>query len=227
MENKEIQILLVDDEPDILEILKYNLSKEGYQISTANNGKQAIKKAKKKNPHLVILDMMMPGMDGIETCKKLREIPEMQKSIITFLTALSEDLKEMQSYEAGADDYITKPIRPKVLVSKVKALLRRFKTIKEEKKLLISGDLSIDKEAFQLQKNGEKIHLPRKEFEMLVLLISKKGKVFSREEILENIWGKDVVVGDRTVDVHIRKIREKIGKNSIITVTGIGYKYVV
>ncbi len=227
MENKEIQILLVDDEPDILEILEYNLSKEGYQITTANNGKKALKKAKKINPHLVILDMMMPGMDGIETCKKLREIPEMQKSIITFLTALSEDLKEMQSYEAGADDYITKPIRPKVLVSKVKALLRRFKPIKTEKNLINSGDLIIDKAAFQLQKNGENIHLPRKEFEMLALLISQEGKVFSREEILKSIWGKDVIVGDRTVDVHIRKIREKIGKEKIITVTGIGYKYVV
>jgi len=226
MENKEIQILLVDDEPDILEILEYNLSKEGYQISLAENGKQALKKAKKINPHLVILDMMMPGMDGIETCKKMRKIPAMQNSIITFLTALSEDLKEMQSYEAGADDYITKPIRPKVLVSKVKALLRRFKTIAKNQ-LLISGDLSIDQSAFQLQRNGENIHLPRKEFEMLVLLISQEGKVFSREEILEKIWGKEVIVGDRTVDVHIRKLREKIGKEKIITVTGIGYKYVV
>lgn len=226
MENKEIQILLVDDEPNILEILEYNLSKEGYQISLAENGKQALKKAKKINPHLVILDMMMPGMDGIETCKKMRKIPAMQNSIITFLTALSEDLKEMQSYEAGADDYITKPIRPKVLVSKVKALLRRFKTIAKNQ-LLISGDLSIDQSAFQLQRNGENIHLPRKEFEMLVLLISQEGKVFSREEILEKIWGKEVIVGDRTVDVHIRKLREKIGKEKIITVTGIGYKYVV
>lgn len=227
MNNKHIEILLVDDEPDILEILSYNLSKEGYQIRKAKNGKKALKKVKEKAPHLIILDMMMPGMDGIETCKKLRQLPNMQNTIITFLTAVNQDIKEMESYDAGADDYITKPIRPKVLVSKVKALLRRFKDKPSNNNLLSSGDLSIDKQAYQLTQNGEKLHLPKKEFDILYLLVAQTGKAFSREEILKEVWGENVVVGGRTVDVHIRKLREKIGANKIETVSGIGYKYVI
>jgi len=219
----EKEILLVDDEPDILEILDYNLSKEGYSIRKAESGKKAIKKAKEKIPHLIILDLMMPGMDGIETCEKLREIPELDKTVIAFLTALNEDLKEVESYDAGADDYITKPIRPKLLVSKVKALLRRFNT--GEHAILQSGDLMIDKESYQLRQKGKNLHLPRKEFEMLYLMVKEEGKVFTREEILNEVWGDEVVVGDRTVDVHIRKLREKIGSEKIITISGIGYKY--
>lgn len=226
MENKNIEILLVDDEPDILEILSYNLSKEGYQIRKAKNGKKALKKAKETTPHLIILDMMMPGMDGIETCKKLRLLPDLKNTVITFLTAVNQDIKEMESYDAGADDYITKPIRPKVLVSKVKALLRRFNDQIDEV-LLNSGDLIIDKQAYQIKQNNEKLHLPKKEFDILYLLVAETGKVFSRAEILNEVWGEDVVVGGRTVDVHIRKLREKIGADKIETVSGIGYKYVI
>lgn len=224
MEISKIEILLVDDDPDILEILEYNLSREGYQIRKAKNGVEALEKAKESTPHLVILDMMMPVMDGLETCKKLREIPEMQESIITFLTALNEDAKEMESYRAGADDYITKPIRPKVLVSKVKALLRRFYS-KEKNSIIQKSDLTIDTDAYKIEYKGEKLHLPRKEFEILVLLAAESEKVFSREEILKEVWGDDVIVGGRTVDVHIRKLREKLGSNRIETVTGIGYKF--
>lgn len=224
MEQNNIEILLVDDEPDILEILEYNLSKEGYRIRTAENGLEALKKAAELTPHLVILDMMMPVMDGLETCKKLRELPEMEESIIAFLTALNEDVKEMESYQAGADDYITKPIRPKVLVSKVKALLRRF-SAKEKNNIFQRKDLLIDIDAYKIEKNGEKIHLPRKEFEILILLATASEKVFSREEILKEVWGEDVIVGGRTVDVHIRKLREKLGTDLIETVTGIGYKF--
>lgn len=224
MEHNNIEILLVDDEPDILEILEYNLSKEGYRIRTAQNGLEALEKAKNLTPHLVILDMMMPVMDGLETCKKLRELPEMEESIIAFLTALNEDVKEMESYQAGADDYITKPIRPKVLVSKVKALLRRF-SAKEKSNILQRKNLLIDIDAYKIEQNGEKIHLPRKEFEILILLATVPEKVFSREEILKEVWGEDVIVGGRTVDVHIRKLREKLGADLIETVTGIGYKF--
>lgn len=221
---EHIEILLVDDEPDILEILEYNLSKEGYRIRTAQNGLEALEKARTLTPHLVILDMMMPVMDGLETCKKLRELPEMEESIIAFLTALNEDVKEMESYRAGADDYITKPIRPKVLVSKVKALLRRF-SAKEKSNILQRKDLLIDIDAYKIEQNGEKIHLPRKEFEILILLATASEKVFSREEILREVWGEEVIVGGRTVDVHIRKLREKLGPDLIETVTGIGYKF--
>lgn len=227
MKKKSIKILLVDDEPDILEIIGYNLANEGYQIFTASNGVKAISQAVKHKPHLIILDVMMPEMDGIEACEKLRGIPELSETIITFLTARGEDYSQVAGFEAGADDYITKPIKPKVLVSKVKALLRRFK----EKDLMDIniklGNLVINREEYKVLKGKEEIILPRKEFELLALLASKPGKVFKREDILDRVWGNLVVVGERTIDVHIRKLREKIGDDRFKTVKGVGYKFVV
>jgi len=227
MKKKDITILLVDDEPDILEIVGYNLSAEGYQVITAENGIKAIKIAKKKKPQLIILDVMMPEMDGIEACEQIRKIPELSETIITFLTARGEDYSQMAGFDAGADDYITKPIKPKVLVSKVKALLRRFKEIDPTSNIVTIGDLIINREEYKIIKNDEEIILPRKEFELLSLLTSKPGKVFTREEILDKVWGNEVVVGGRTIDVHIRKLREKIGDDSFTTVKGVGYKFVV
>ncbi|WP_242084116.1 response regulator transcription factor [Aestuariivivens sediminis] len=225
MDKKDIKILLVDDEPDILEIVSYNLSNEGYQILTAENGIEAVKKAKKDQPHLIILDVMMPEMDGIEACEQIRKIPNLKDTIITFLTARGEDYSQVAGFDAGADDYITKPIKPKVLVSKVKALLRRFKQEEKDNKLKI-GNLVIDRDEYKISLKGEEIILPRKEFELLSLLTSKPGKVFKRDEILDKVWGNEVVVGGRTIDVHIRKLREKIGDDSFKTVKGVGYKFV-
>jgi two-component system alkaline phosphatase synthesis response regulator PhoP len=227
MKKKDIKILLVDDEPDILEIVEYNLSAEGYQVFTAENGVEAIKKAKKHHPHLIILDVMMPEMDGIEACEKMRGIPDLSDTIITFLTARGEDYSQVAGFEAGADDYITKPIKPKVLVSKVKALLRRFKETSSEEASVSLGNLVINREEYKVIKNKKEITLPRKEFELLSLLASKPGKVFKREDILDKVWGNEVVVGGRTIDVHIRKLREKIGDDSFKTVKGVGYKFVV
>ncbi len=227
MKKKDITILLVDDEPDILEIVGYNLSAEGYTVITADNGEKAVKIAKKKKPQLIILDVMMPEMDGIEACEQIRKIPELSETIITFLTARGEDYSQMAGFDAGADDYITKPIKPKVLVSKVKALLRRFKEIDPTSNILTIGDLIINREEYKIIKNEEEIILPRKEFELLSLLTSKPGKVFTREEILDKVWGNEVVVGGRTIDVHIRKLREKIGDDSFTTVKGVGYKFVI
>lgn len=227
IKNKNIRILLVDDEPDILEIVGYNLSSEGYQVFTATNGIKAIAAAKKHLPHLIILDVMMPEMDGIEACQKIRSYPELSESIITFLTARGEDYSQMAGYEAGADDYITKPIKPKVLVSKVKALLRRFKETKKEESHIQLGDLVINREEYKIILNKVEILLPRKEFELLSLLASKPGKVFKRDEILDKVWGNEVVVGGRTIDVHIRKLREKIGDDKFKTVKGVGYKFVI
>ncbi|MEX0996075.1 MAG: response regulator transcription factor [Flavobacteriaceae bacterium] len=227
MKKKDIKILLVDDEPDILEIVEYNLSAEGYQVYTAENGLEAVKKAKKHLPHLIILDVMMPEMDGIEACEKMRGIPDLSNSIITFLTARGEDYSQVAGFEAGADDYITKPIKPKVLVSKVKALLRRFKETSSEEATVNIGNLVINREEYKVIKNKKEITLPRKEFELLALLASKPGKVFKREDILDKVWGNEVVVGGRTIDVHIRKLREKIGDKSFKTVKGVGYKFVV
>ncbi|MFN4762330.1 response regulator transcription factor [Gillisia sp. Q332] len=227
MKKKDITILLVDDEPDILEIVGYNLSAEGYQVMTAENGVDAVKIAKKKVPHLIILDVMMPEMDGIEACAQIRKIPELSETIITFLTARGEDYSQMAGFDAGADDYITKPIKPKVLVSKVKALLRRFKDEEPSSNIVKIGDLVINREEYKIIKNDVELILPRKEFELLSLLASKPGKVFKREEILDNVWGNEVVVGGRTIDVHIRKLREKIGDESFKTVKGVGYKFVV
>ncbi|MFI0427650.1 MAG: response regulator transcription factor [Flavobacterium sp.] len=224
MKKKDIKILLVDDEKDILEIVGYNLSQEGYQISTANNGKEAIAKAKKELPHLIILDVMMPEMDGIEACENIRKIPELQDTIITFLTARSEDYSQVAGFDAGADDYIAKPIKPKVLVSKVKALLRRLKEDNQATSTLTVGNIEINREEYKIISSGKEIILPRKEFELFYLLATKPGKVFTREEILDKVWGNEVVVGGRTIDVHIRKLREKIGDDFFKTIKGVGYK---
>lgn len=224
MNKKDIKILLVDDEPDILEIVGYNLSNQGYQVITAENGVEAVKKAKKEYPHLIILDVMMPEMDGIETCETIRKIPELKDVVITFLTARGEDYSQVAGFDAGADDYITKPIKPKVLVSKVKALLRRFK--EEANDSVKVGNLVINRDEYKIFLKGVEKTLPRKEFELLSLLASKPGKVFKRDEILDKVWGNEVVVGGRTIDVHIRKLREKIGDKSFKTVKGVGYKFV-
>tara|TARA_R110000868_G_scaffold219558_1_gene470611 strand:- start:1307 stop:1987 length:681 start_codon:yes stop_codon:yes gene_type:complete len=225
MKKKDIKILLVDDEPDILEIVGYNLSSEGYQVITAENGFEGVKKAKKELPHLIILDVMMPEMDGIEACELIRKNPDLKNTIVTFLTARGEDYSQVAGFDAGADDYITKPIKPKVLVSKVKALLRRFKEEDVVNTVKI-GTLEINREEYKIISKGKEIILPRKEFELLSLLASKPGKVFKRDEILDNVWGNEVVVGGRTIDVHIRKLREKLGDKSFKTVKGVGYKFV-
>lgn len=227
MKKNDIEILLVDDEADILEIVGYNLSSEGYQVTTAKNGVEAIEKAKKHKPQLIILDVMMPEMDGIEACEKLRGIPDLSNTIITFLTARGEDYSQVAGFDAGADDYITKPIKPKVLVSKVKALLRRLKESDNPSDTIIKvGALVINREEYKITNKGQEIILPRKEFELLSLLATKPNKVFKREEILDKVWGNEVVVGGRTIDVHIRKLREKIGDKSFKTVKGVGYKFV-
>lgn len=227
MKNQDIKILLVDDEPDILEILSYNLTSEGYQVFTAKNGAEGVEKARKKIPHLIILDVMMPEMDGIEACEIIRKSKGLENTIIAFLTARSEDYSQVAGFDAGADDYITKPIKPKVLISKVKALLRRLK--QEDggtADILKVGRLVINREEYKVVNKGEELLLPRKEFELLALLASKPDKVFKREVILDKVWGQEVVVGGRTIDVHIRKLREKIGESHFKTVKGVGYKFV-
>ncbi|WP_047247201.1 response regulator transcription factor [Maribacter thermophilus] len=228
MKKKDIKILLVDDEPDILEIVSYNLSAEGYEVITAKNGADGVAKAKKKQPHLIILDVMMPEMDGIEACEIMRKTPGLEHSIITFLTARGEDYSQVAGFDAGADDYITKPIKPKVLVSKVNALLRRMvKGDAPQEDITKVGDIVINREEYKIINKGEEIILPRKEFELLALLTSKPSKVFKREVILDKVWGNEVVVGGRTIDVHIRKLREKIGEDHFKTVKGVGYKFVL
>ncbi len=215
---------MVDDEPDVIEIIKFNLDQEGYQVKTATNGSEAVKKAKKTFPHLIIMDVMMPEMDGIEACEILRKDPKFNNTIIMFLTARGEDYSYVAAFDAGADDYVTKPIKPKILVSKIKALLRRLKK-EEETEQLRFGKLIIDKEQYEVTQNGNTLSLPRKEFELLFLLASKPEKVVKREKIMEIVWGSEVVVGDRTIDVHIRKLREKIGDKYFKTVKGVGYKF--
>lgn len=226
MSSDSVKILLVDDEPDILEIVGYNLTFGGYQVFTASNGLEAIDIAKKELPNLIILDVMMPKMDGIEACEQLRKLPELTNTIITFLTARNEDYSQVAGFDAGADDYITKPIKPKVLLSKVKGLLRRTTVEKNDENVLNIGKLIINRDQYKVLKEGVELVLPRKEFELLSLLASKPGKVFTREEILNTVWGNDVVVGGRTIDVHIRKLREKVGDESFKTVKGVGYKFV-
>jgi two-component system alkaline phosphatase synthesis response regulator PhoP len=227
MKDDKVKILLVDDEPDILEIVSYNLKSEGYQIYTAENGEEAVKKAVKKTPDLVILDVMMPVMDGIEACEKMRKVASLDNTIITFFTARGEDYSMIAGFDAGADDYITKPVKPRVLVSKVKSLLRRRNStdapVNNVQKI---GDLVIDSDQYKIWYKKEEMLLPRKEFELLSLLTTKPGKVFKREEILETVWGAEVIVGGRTIDVHIRKLREKLGDKRIKTIKGVGYKYV-
>ena len=227
MSENKFKILLVDDEPDILEIISYNLKSNGFEVFTAMNGVKALKKAKSILPDLIILDVMMPEMDGIETCEEIRKIPELNDTIITFLTARSEDYSQLAGFDAGADDYINKPIKPKLLVGKVKSLLRRLNKNKvtESKNIINLGDLIIDRDEYKITLNKNEILLPRKEFELLYLLASKPGKVFKREVILEKIWGHEVVVGDRTIDVHIRKLREKLGDSRFKTIKGVGYKF--
>lgn len=226
MKKKDIKILLVDDEPDILEIVGYNLSQEGYKVVTANNGREAIVMAKKERPQLIIMDVMMPEMDGMEACENIRKIPELAHVIIAFLTARSEDYSQLAGFEVGADDYITKPIKPKLLISKVKALLRRLKNEENRStETLNIGNIEISREEYKIIKDNIEIVLPRKEFELFYLLASKPGKVFKREEILDKVWGNEVVVGGRTIDVHIRKLREKIGEDLFKTIKGVGYKF--
>lgn len=227
MNKRDVKILLVDDEPDILEIVGYNLKNEGYQVYTANNGVEALKTAKKIIPNLILLDIMMPEMDGIETCEKIRAIKSLENTLIAFLTARNEDYSQVAGFDAGADDYITKPIKPKVLVSKVKSLLRRLKGVSQQDSIVEVGNITINREEYLVLKDKEKIFLPRKEFELLSLLTSKPEKVFKRETILDRVWGNEVVVGGRTIDVHIRKLREKIGDNHFKTVKGVGYKFVI
>ncbi len=228
MKKKDIKILLVDDEPDILEIVGYNLTSEGYQVFTAKNGMEGVAMAKKKEPHLIILDVMMPEMDGMEACEKIRKMKGLENTIITFLTARGEDYSQVAGLDAGADDYINKPIRPKVLVSKVKALLRRLKEDDgTQDDITKVGDIVINREEYKIVNRGKELILPRKEFELLALLTSKPNKVFKRETILDRVWGSEVVVGGRTIDVHIRKLREKIGEEHFKTVKGVGYKFVL
>ena len=220
------KILLVDDEQDILEFLSYNLKKEGYDLYTANNGNEALTIAKNVIPDLIILDVMMPDMDGMETCRILRELPGLQNVMIAFLTARNEDYSQIAGFEVGADDYINKPIKPRVLISRIKALLRWAEGDNSEKiEKIESGGIKIDRERYLIIQDGIELNLPKKEFELLALLASKPGKVFTRELILYSVWGGDVVVGDRTIDVHIRKLREKIGEDFIKTIKGIGYKF--
>ncbi|MBT5288583.1 MAG: response regulator transcription factor [Flavobacterium sp.] len=227
MNNSDIKILLVDDEPDILEIVGYNLKNEGYLVYTASNGVDALKSAKKITPNLILLDIMMPEMDGIEACEKIRTIKSLENTLIAFLTARNEDYSQVAGFEAGADDYITKPIKPKVLVSKVKSLLRRLKAENQADSTVVVGDITINRDEYVVFKGDKKIFLPRKEFELFSLLTSKPGKVFKRETILDRVWGNEVVVGGRTIDVHIRKLREKIGDDYFKTVKGVGYKFVL
>lgn len=224
MSSENFKILLADDEPDILEIISYTLKNDGYEVYTATNGIKAINLAKKIKPHLIILDMMMPEMGGIEACKIIRSDQEIRNTLIVFLSARAEDHSQIKGFSVGADDYIKKPIKPNVLKIKIKSLLRRVSD--DEMDIIKIENLIIDRSSYKLKTDGKEITLPRKEFELLFLLCSKPGKVFKRESILESVWGKDVVVGDRTIDVHIRRLREKIGDSYFKTVKGVGYKFV-
>ncbi len=230
-ETSNYKILLVDDEPDILEFIGYNLKKEGFTVLTSSNGHDALKIAQAENPHLIVLDVMMPGMDGIETCEELRKVPTLKNTLVVFLTARGEDYSQIAGFDAGADDYITKPIKPKVLISRVKALLKRYAyvaqpdTTSEDNKITI-GDLVIDREKYMVTAGEKELSLPKKEFELLLLLAAKPDRVFTRDEIYASVWGDNIIVGDRTIDVHIRKLREKIGQDHIRTIKGVGYKFV-
>ena len=214
------RILLIDDEDDILEFVKYNLVRDGYEVFTASNGAEGLQTALKVKPHLILLDMMMPVLDGIETCKALRSSPVLKNVMIVFLSAVGSEETQLQGYDVGADDYITKPIKMNILRSRVQAILKRIEPIEED-----NTSIQIDREHYQVLKGGEKIILPRKEFALLELLHSQPDKLFTREEIYANVWGNKIVVGDRTIDVHIRKLRQKIGEEHIITVKGVGYKF--
>ena len=219
------KILIVDDEPDILEFLSYNLEAEGFDVSVAANGVQGLEKAREIEPDLIVLDIMMPEMDGVELCRRLRADPTFDDTAITFLTARQEDYSQIAALEQGGDDYISKPIKPRVLVARIKAMLRRGPSAAREKNVIETDDVTIDLEGMVVIRDGKRSELPRKEFEVLSLLVSKPGKVFKREEIYRKVWGGNVIVGNRTIDVHIRKLREKIGEKYIKTVKGIGYKF--
>jgi len=225
MENQPITILLADDEADILEFLGYNLQREGYRVLKAKNGKKALKMAMEHKPQLIILDVMMPVMDGMEACAEIRKIPELEGTLIAFLTARGEDYSQIAGFEAGADDYIAKPIKPKVFISRVQAILRRYKAAPENPHIIATRNFIIDKDRYVVLKNNAEITLARKEFELLVYLVSQINKVVRREEIFTHVWGEDVVVGDRTIDVHIRRIREKLETECIKTIKGVGYKF--
>lgn len=225
MSNKQHRVLVVDDEPDILDLLDYNLSKEGYKVKTANNGKKAVDLAAKFLPDLILLDIMMPHQDGVETCRQLRENPDLHDTFVVFLTARSEEYSEVAAFDTGADDYITKPIKPRALMSRIGAMFRREAKKGEKSSKINAGDLVIDRTSYTVTTQGEIISLPKKEFELLYYLAQNPDKVHSRDDLLQNIWGSDVYVLARTVDVHIRKVREKIGSNYIITIKGVGYKF--
>jgi two-component system alkaline phosphatase synthesis response regulator PhoP len=224
MGNQHIKVLVIDDEEDIRAILRYNLEKEGYEVLTASDGHEGVEIAESEHPDLILLDVMMPGMDGMEVCETIRNKKGFEKILICFLTARGEDYSQIAGLDAGADDYVTKPIRPKVLVSRMKALLRRKGMLHQE--MPVESELIINRDRYVVEKEGQTIHLPRKEFELLALLASRPDYVFERETILEKVWGADIVVGDRTIDVHVRKLREKIGESYIKTVKGIGYKFI-
>ena len=225
MKKTSTKILIVDDDPDIIEILTYNLSNEGYNVKSAVNGIEAIKKAKKFIPDIILLDVMMPEMDGIEACSNLREIESLSKSMIIFLSARGEDFTQIAAFDAGADDYINKPVKPKILLKKISSISRRILSENNNKSNIIVGSLVIDRESYSVTLEKDEIALPRKEFELLYLLASKPGKVLTRDEIMFKVWGTQVVVGDRTIDVHVRKLREKIGEKYIKTIKGVGYKF--
>jgi len=225
MDNNAFTVLLVDDEADILDFVGYNLRKEGYQVLTSDNGRDAIVKAKESNPHLILLDVMMPQMDGIETCREIKRIPGLENALVVFFTARSEDFTQILSLDAGGDDYITKPIKPALLVSKVNSLLRRLKSTTESNNIYEAGELKINRENYMVYRENDEIQLARKEFELLNLLASKPHKVFTRDEIMAQVWDDDIIVGERTIDVHIRKIREKTGIDHIKTIKGVGYKF--
>jgi two-component system alkaline phosphatase synthesis response regulator PhoP len=228
------KILIVDDEPDIIEFLSYNLENNNFDVYSATDGNKAIKIAKEVIPHIILLDIMMPAMDGIETCQELRKLPQLKKTLIALLTARGEDYSQIAGFDAGADDYITKPIKIKVLISRINALLKRLNLndnmsiVSEDNNTLIAiNNIVIDKENYMVKVGKDELSLPKKEFELLLLLVSKPGKVFTREEIFNKVWGSDIIVGDRTIDVHIRKLREKIGDEYIKTIKGVGYKFIV
>jgi len=224
MDKSKFKILIVDDEKDVREILKFNITKAGYKVYTAQNGEEALEVIKKKKPHLIILDVMMPVMDGYQTCSEIRNLPKNKDTVIVFLSARSEDYSQIIGFEAGGDDYVTKPVNPKVLLSRIKALLKRYNRRDTDNQIIIFGEFRLNKIEYQLYKNDAQISLPKKQFELLSLLASQPNHVFTRDEIFEIIWGNDVIVGSRTIDVHIRKIREKTGIDNIITMKGIGYK---
>lgn len=225
MIDNKFKILLVDDEPDILEIISYNLKSHGFEVFTASNGVKALKKAKAILPNLIILDVMMPEMDGIEACIKIKEIKKLSSTRIIFLSARGEDFTQIAAFDAGADDYINKPVKPKILLKKISSIAKRLNSSKNLSNILDLGEIKIDRDSYLVTINKEEKNLPRKEFELLYLLLSKPGKVFTRDEIMLKVWGSEIVVGDRTIDVHIRKLREKIGDKYIKTIKGIGYKF--